>query len=296
MKKSNILYSAVAASMMLFASCSNDYPTFDDADAFIAFSGSTAMSIDEFGESIEVPVMLTSLAGLSGSATVEVDAEASTAVEGVDFTFEGEKTLNFTAEAHTQSIKLNIIDNNEFGNGDKKIVLKLTNVSGVKAGAVSTCTVTIVDDEHPLNFLFNTYTAKIVGYFGREVDINFYIVKDETDMKKVWLCNLCASFTGMGYVAPSVNMFYATLNEDNTQMYIPSGQEVGLSTGGVNITLEGFTGPDPDTSDIMSGGDVITVNILENGNKLVFEEAWGSTAAGDGWWDLYYGGLEVTKQ
>lgn len=295
MKKSNILYGAVAASMMLFASCSNDYPTFDDADAFIAFSGSTALSVDEFGESIEVPVMLTSLAGLSGSATVEVDAEASTAVEGVDFTFASEKTLNFTADAPTQSIKLNIIDNDEFGGGDKKVVLKLTNVTGVNVGAVSTCTITIVDNEHPLNFLFNTYTAKVVDYFGREQNVEFYITKDETDMKKVWLCNLSATFTGMGYVAPSVNMFYAVVNDDNTELAIPVGQEVGLKTSSGNITLEGFTGADPDTSDVMSGADNIIVNIEEEGNKLVFVHAWGTTVA-NGWYDLFYGGLTVTKK
>ena len=64
----------------------------------------------------------------------------------------------------------------------------------------------------------------------------------------------------------------------------------------MNITLEGFTGPDPDSSDIMSSGQSITVNIEDNGNKLVFEEAWGTTAAGDGWWDLYYGGLQMIKK
>lgn len=296
MKKFNFIYGVVAASMLFSASCSNDYPGFDDADAFIAFAGNTALSVDEFGKSIEVPAMLTSLAGLSGTATIEVVDSLTTAKEGVDFSFEGGKTMNFTSEAPLQTIKLNIIDNNEFGNGDKKIVLQLTNVTGVNLGAVSTCTITIVDDEHPLNFLFNTYTVKTVSYFGKEISWEMYITKDDTDMKKIWLNNLSGSFLQLGYGAPSVNYFYGIVNDDNTQITIPTSQEVGLSTDGVKITLEGFTGADPDTSDIMSSGQSITVNIEDKGNKLVFVEAWGTTAAGDGWWDLYYGGLQMFKK
>jgi PBP1b-binding outer membrane lipoprotein LpoB len=38
MKKFNFIYGAVAAVALIFASCSNEQPKFDDADAFVAFT------------------------------------------------------------------------------------------------------------------------------------------------------------------------------------------------------------------------------------------------------------------
>lgn len=294
MKKFNFIYGAVAASMMFFASCSNDTPVFDDADAFVAFT-KTTMSVDEFGQTLDVPVLLTSLSGMSGTVTFEADS-TSTAVEGVHYTFAGEKTLSFSGlEGSTQYIKLNIIDNDEFG-GDVKLVLNLTAVTGVNMGATKKCTVTISDDEHPLLFLFNTYKVSATSYFGSSFDWEVSISKDDTDLKKVWISNLSAYFTSIGYVAPSTNYFYGIVNADNTQISIPVGQETGLATSSGSVTLEGFDGPDPDVVDMLSAGSYIVVDIVDNGNKLVFQHAWGTTVGGAGWYDLFYGGLEMNKK
>ena len=282
MKKFNFIYGAVAASMMFFASCSNDYPTFDDADAFVAFS-STTLSVDEFGGSIDVPVLLTSLGGLQGTATIEVDTENSTAEEGVHFSFAGDKTLNFTKDAPTQNLTLNIIDNDYFG-GDKKIVLKITSATGVNLGASITCTVTIADDEHPLKPILGTYNA--YAYTGRgEYNYEVTLVMDETDVQKVWICNLEPYFAGYGYIASrGYNMFYGIVNDDLTQITIPAKQKLGYDD--VQLLAIDFTDYSIADSDIF-------VDIKDGGKVLEFVTTWGVEE--DGWWN-YARTTILTKQ
>lgn len=281
MKKSNILYGAVAASMMFFASCSNDYPTFDDADAFVAFTN-TSMSVDEFGESLEVPVLLTSLAGLNGSVTIEVDAENSTAVEGVHYTFAGEKTLNFTGEAPTQYLKLNIIDNGEFG-GDKKLVLNLVDANGANLGASTTCSITIADDEHPLQDVLGTYKAVGKSYWYGETEWTVYLTKDDTDVSKVWI---------YPFVPNGTNKYiYGIVNEDHTELKIPISQTVAVTSYG-DCTLEGFYGPDG-KEDILTGGYVTLT--IDNGVMTTTDWFGTYIPSEDSWYNIMVGAT-LTKQ
>lgn len=281
MKKSNILYGAVAASMMLFASCSNDYPTFDDADAFVAFT-SSSLSVDEFGESIEVPVLLTSLAGLDGAVSVEVDAEASTAVEGVHYTFASEKTLNFTGEAATQYLKLNVIDNADFG-GDVKVVLNLVGANGVNLGANSTCTITITDDEHPLQAILGVYKGVGISYFNGETEWALQITKDPTDISKVWIYPFVPSGTN--------ETIYGIVNEDKTELKIPISQVTAVTSYG-DCTLEGFYGPDGEAQ--IEAGGYVTFTI-ENG-KLTTTDWFGTYIPSEGAWYNIMVGATLTKQ
>lgn len=282
MKKFNFIYGAVAASMMLFASCSNDQPKFDDADAFVAFTKST-VSVNEYDGSVDVPVLLTSLAGLNGTATIEVDTEASTAVEGTHFSFAGEKTLTFSKEAPTQYLKLNIIDNDEFG-GDKKIVLKITSADGANLGNAKTCTVNIADDEHPLKPILGTYNA--YGDTGRgEYTYEVTLAMDPDDVQKVWIYDIEPYFAGYGYIAANgYQQFYGIVNDDLTQINIPAKQKLGYSD--VEIVRI-----DPETGDVLDG-DII-VSIQDGGNTLVFETPWGPYE--DGWWNYSFTTI-LTKQ
>lgn len=265
MKKSDILYSAVAASMMLFASCSNDQPVFDDADAFVAFT-ETAMSVDEFGESIEVPVLLSSLAGIEGSVEVTVDTENSTAIEGVHYTFGSSSTLNFTKDAPTQMFKLNIIDNDEFG-GDVTVTLNLTSVSGANLGNTKTCVVTIADNEHPLQAILGTYKAVYESYYdGPGMEGTVYLRKDETDVKKVWIGNIVPGSTA-SYV-------YGIVNDDMTEIAIPVGQALG-STSSYNLQLDGYT--DDGEVDVPTGGSIIAK--IQADGKIVIDEYWYTSSA-----------------
>ena len=141
-----ITFGLVALATMAFSSCSNDLPEFNDADAFVALRATTA-SFVENGEGTEVEVLLTSLNGLEGSVDFEIVPDSVTpANEGVDFTIENaSKTLTFTKDAPTQSIKIKAIDNDVY-TGDKRFTINLVNAKGVNLGANKSITITVEDD------------------------------------------------------------------------------------------------------------------------------------------------------
>ena len=287
MKIFKLTYGLMAATMLSLASCNiNDYPEFSDSDAFVAFTSATA-SIGEADGSIEIPVMLTSLSGMSANVSVEVVADESTAVEGTDFTVET-TSVSFTPEANTAYVKVNVKDNDEF-TGTKTIKLKLGDTS-VNLGAAKTCTVSITDDEHPLLFILGKYSASADSYFSSRghYDWDITLSADDEDFNKVWIGNLDPFFVANGFVAPDANYFYGFVNEDKTEIRVPVDQEVGYQT----YVLAGFDAPDPDEGSQLETGDNIIIEIHDGGAKLVIPNAWGIT----GWYNLFYGGVEFNKK
>lgn len=263
MKKFNFIYGALVAGAMLFTSCDlNDYPKFDDADAFIAFE-STDLSVDETGDSINVPVLLTSLAGLEGTATIEVDS-ASTAVEGVHYQILGSKTLNFTKEASTQNLTVKVVDNTEF-TGDVKLVLNIVNVTGVNAGMHTTCTVTIVDDEHPLQSILGTYKNSFLSNYDGPSESVLTLTKDEKDVHTVWINPIVAAVNGRAV--------YGIVNDDMTEIAIPINQAIG-SNSTYDVVFEGF---DAEGESLPTGSHVIA-KIKEDGSIVIDEYIYTASA------------------
>ena len=168
-----ITFGLVALATMAFSSCSNDLPEFNDADAFVALRATTA-SFVENGEGTEIEVLLTSLNGLEGSVDFEIVPDSVTpANEGEDFTIENaSKTLTFTKDAPTQSIKIKPIDNDVY-TGDKRFTINLVNAKGVNLGANKSITVTVEDDEHPLAFMLGTYAAKGKGNWDGDIECSY---------------------------------------------------------------------------------------------------------------------------
>ena len=287
MKKFNYILGVFAACSMFMASCSNELPEFDDADAFVAFTSKT-LSVDETGSSIDVPVLLTSLAGLQGTATIEVVDSLSTAVAGENYVIEGSMSLNFTKEEPTQNLTIKVIDNGEF-TGDLTLTLNIVSMDGANLGANTTCTVTIVDDEHPLGFLFGSYSAVAESNFGGvTVDGTVYMVKDNSDVNVVWIGNMVPGAT--------TEYVYGIVNDDKTEIKIPVGQTINTQSNYPTVTLEGYAYPDMDR---MSAGASITAYIQEDGS-IVINDAYGACvydASGSqlGWFELLVGSV-WTKQ
>jgi hypothetical protein len=287
MKILRFTYGLLAAAALSLASCNvNDMPEFDDADAFLAFTSSSA-KVSETAGSIQIPVMLTSRAGLSGTVTIEVDAEKSTAAEGKDFTIDN-KTLTFDAANPVQKFTVSVKDNDEF-TGNRTVKLKLTNTS-LNLGAAKECTLTIEDDEHPLAFILGTYHASADSYFSNRghYDWDITVARDDDDINKVWIGNLDPFFFANGFMAPEENNFYGFVSDDKTQILVPVDQEVGYKTE----VLAGFDNPDPDEGSRLETGSNIIVEIKDGGAKLVIPNAWGIT----GWYNLFYGGVEFVKK
>lgn len=283
MKVLRFTYGLLVAVALSLTSCDiNEMPEFNDEDAYIAFTSSTP-KVGEANGSIQIPVMLVSKAGLSASVTIEVDAENSTAVEGQDFTIEN-KTLNFDKEKPTQYLNV-IVNDNDIFTGNRIVKLKLSNTN-MKLGAAKVCTLTIEDDEHPLAFILGTYMASTQSAFdgrGPWPNHTITISRDADDVSKVWIANLDPYFAQYGYTAENdCNLFYATVNEEKTIISIPCGQEVGYE----DVNLYGIVEPNPESLDNVIENGNIEVKILNDGNTLQFQNAFGVRRAEGGWFNL----------
>lgn len=233
-----ITFGLVALATMAFSSCSNDLPEFNDADAFVALRATTA-SFVENGEGTDIDVLLTSLNGLEGSVDFEiVPDEAAPATEGVDFTIENpSKTLTFTKDAPTQSIKIKAIDNDVY-TGDKRFTINLVNAKGVNLGANKSITITVEDDEHPLAFMLGTYAAKGSSLFNGDIEWTVKIAKDDTDAAKVWISNMVPG----GSNTP----IYGTVNDAKDEIRIPVKQDIVITASYPHVWFEAFYGVDGD--------------------------------------------------
>ena len=280
---------------ILMVSCNlNEAPKFDDSEAFVAFR-STELSLGEekTGE-IKIPVLLTSLAGLSSSVDFEIITEGSTAIEGKHFTIVNtSKTLNFTKDQPTQDIIVKTIDNSTF-DGDVSFAIKLNDPGDVNLGASQKINIKINDDEHPLLFILGSLTAKGTSYFNGAEEWTVTFDKDATDLKKVWIKN----FVNGGSSAASP--IYGVVNDEKTEIKIPVGQIIAVSTSYPKITLRGFYGPDGE-EEIPTGG-FITGTIAPDG-QITFVDEFGSyvwtnedMTAGAGWYNIYQAGVTLKKQ
>ena len=271
------------AAGLLLASCNiNELPEYDDSNAFVAFT-SSAVSVGEEEGSKQVEVLLTSIGGIETTVNFEVaPAETAGAVEGKHYTIEGGKSLTFTKDAPTQKITLNIIDNDTF-DGDVKFTIKLLDPEGVQLGASKTCSVTIEDDEHPLLFILGTLSAKGVSDFNGDTEWEVRIAKDDSDLSKVWIYNLVPGGSS------SSSPVYGIVNDDKTEIRIPVGQEVAVSSSYPHILLNGFYG---DTEEKIPTGGYITGEIAEDGT-ISIKDYFGSQVFSDdaasnslGWYNL----------
>lgn len=281
MKRIKSLYAFVAGVLMLSA-CNNELPTFDDRDAFVAFTN-TSMSVNEnvTGGELQIPVLLTSLAGLEGSAEFEIID--NTAKQGTHFTLvNGNNTLQFTKDAPTQYITIKVTDDDEFG-GDVNFTINLVSSTGANIGASSTCSVTIVDNEHPLNDILGTYNGAGESYFGGALSWTLTLTKDESDLSTVWISNMVPGGSGIAV--------YGTVNEDHTELRIPVDQDL---TSDGSATLRGL---DPLTEEYLGTGEyIIGVIDVAAGTITINNAMCGSEAASGGFYEIVLAPSVWTKQ
>ncbi|MBE6309734.1 MAG: hypothetical protein E7080_01595 [Bacteroidales bacterium] len=290
MKKFNYILGALVAGAMTFTSCNlNNSPKFNDADAFVAFT-KTAISVDETAGSAEVPVLLTSIEGYYGTIAISVDP-SSTAKEGLHYKIKEGASMSFTPEKKSNVLKIEIIDNAEF-TGDVKLVLNIGTVIGTfNKGKNTQCTITIVDDEHPLGYLLGDYKLQSESNFGGAVEDIVTLYKDENDINTVWIGNMVPGATS--------EKVYGIVNEDKTIISIPVDQTIAKSSTYPTILLHGFYGEDGTA--IPTGGTIDAEIIEEDGQiYIVIRDFYGShvfdaNGAELGWFELLLGSV-WTKQ
>ena len=264
--------------LVLFASCDmNQVPEFDDSNVFVAFDNA-AMSVKESGKVLSVPVTLASINGVS--ETVEftlldgASDEGGNALAGVNYSLASESTtLTFTAEARTQYIDINIVDNPGVFTGDLRFSVQLADDGKVKPNAENICNVTIVDNDHPLAFILGSFTVSdaLDGWDAAAVaPWELTVIKDKTDVTIVWIANIAGVGDGAG--------FYGVVNAEKTEIAMPLGQVSTTNTAGSNgdgkFSLHGFA----DGKHLKDGK--LIIKISEDGKTLTFEKIGAACDAG----------------
>lgn len=282
-------YITLVAFAAIAASCNmNNEPVFNDADAFVAFD-KAALSCKESDGSIKVSVTLASVAGIS--TTVSYAAVDGTAVAGKDFELaDGTGTLTFTAENRTQYITVNILEHPGEYTGDLKFSLTFKSTGDVNSGADKTCTITILDNDHPLASILNTYKATGKSYFNGEIEWEMTLEKDAKDVAMVWFTKLVGGVSG----------YYGIVTMEDgkpVSIAIPIGQISTVNTtssGDGNIYLYGLS----NDVNLTDEGNII-VTIKDNGATLEFDNDWGPCANAGGtnsYFDLVYPGIVAVKK
>lgn len=287
-----ILSLLTASMLLLLSSCElNEMPEFDDSNAFVAFENTT-MSIDEDGGTINIPVTLASVKGMS--AEVSYTLIDGTAEEGINFTPPESGTLTFDAENRTQYIEVSIIDVPGEFTGDLQFQVQLNDDGTIKPSAENLCVVTIKDLDHPLSQFFGDWTANADSYyFGDGISWDVTIEKDENDVAVLWITDIVYGFPNWGFSYPNVDTrFYATVNEEKTELSFAIGQTCAYQYQGEHdISLNGLTS---EMNVIESGSVVATVS--EDGNTITFEELGLYVTDATGYWDGILPGMTWTKK
>lgn len=259
MKKIFLLLNIFA--VCLLASCNkNEFATFDDKDAFVAF-GKASYAIAEDGASLTIPVTLASVAGIE--TTVTVSGVDGTAVNGVDYSVKNGGVLTFNAQNRTANVEVEIFNRAGEYTGDISFTLQFSNLGGVNAGFQSTTTVTIQDNDHPLSPILGTYNVSGMDVWGGKVDTYMTFEKDATDETKVWIRNLfCAPGWDIAETA-----LYGVVNSDMTAITVPLGQATEYTYSGSSVYLYGV-----DTNvNVLDAGN-LTITILGGGTGIEMTE------------------------
>lgn len=286
----NILKFLIIGVFAIMVSCDNlnEFPEFNDGDAFVAFNNSS-LAVSEDGTSLNIPVTLASINGMSASVTYTIID--GTATKGVEFTVaDASQSLSFDAENRTQNIVVNIVDNPDVFTGDLTFQIQLSEDGIVKPDAQNICTVTIKDLDHPLSRFFGDWKASGIDKNSGAVTWDVFIEKDPEDVTVLWFQNLTYGFGKYGYTYANGydNRYYGIVNDEGV-LTIPTGQAcVWEYTEGTAITLYALD---------MTYGAVDTdliPTISEDGSVITFVD-YGPGASGYYSWGLHQPGMTLTK-
>ncbi len=286
MKIKSLLYTTLAASLLLGSCNLNDQPKFDDAtQAFIAFSttsGRLFEAKDGVPDTLSIELYCASVAGITASVKVEATAEAYPenirAKENENFKIEGNTEIKFDADNRFATIKIVAVDN-DTQDGNHKFDLVLTDVNGCNLGANKRFTVTILDDEAPINMLIGTYTATAESMFQGEptqvwtVDID----RDFETEDEITITPICA-INGAPYHHPVTAVVDVTMST----ITVPFGQSIYGGEGeSMNIILVGISS---EGMSMPSGRMMATYTIDSDGLSFAFTTSYGANEVNSGSW------------
>lgn len=226
-------YIACAFALTAALSCSelNQTPVFEDSKSFVAF-GQTSYSVSEDAGTLSIPVTLASPD--AKKVTVAYSVADSTAKEGVNFALVDESAvLVYDGTSYVQNIEINITNiattaEQSGYTGDLVFTVTIESAGDLELGYNKTCTVKIIDLDHPLAAILGDYKVSAQYYQGTPCEWPVTFTNDPDDVTVVWI-----DFpTYLSYAAASWGGWavYGNVSEDLKTITIPCGQTCGANS------------------------------------------------------------------
>ena len=226
-------FTACALALTAALSCSklNETPVFEDGKSFVGFA-QTSYTVNEDADSLVIPVTVASPDPVK--VTVAYSVADSTAKKGTNYTLADEAAvLVYDGETRTQNIVLNIVNiattaEKSGYTGDLLFTLTLESAGDLDLGYNKTCTVKIVDLDHPLAAILGQYKVTGTYYNGSPAEWILTMDKDESDASVVWIDK-------PGYFAQAAESWgdfsvYGNVSDDLKTITIPCGQTCGANS------------------------------------------------------------------
>ena len=226
------IYKYVACAMALAgaASCTelNETPVFEDSKSFVAM-GSTSYVVNEDCGKLLIPVTMAS--PTTKQASVVYSVTDGTAKKGTNFKLTDEAAvLVFDGESYTQNIEIDIVNiattaEQSGYTGDLTFSVSLESAGDLDLGFIKSCTVKIMDLDHPLASILGTYSVSGTFYGGNAASWTMTMEKDENDPTVVWIDT--PSYFAVAAASWGDYHVYGNVSEDLKTITIPCGQPCG---------------------------------------------------------------------
>lgn len=221
-----ILNYITAATIVLiaFTSCDdNEVSNFKMEDANVSLDTDPNRfipSVSENNQTLDIPVILAGMPGtfpVTIRVAVDTVGKANPAKEGVDFRIRS-KTITFEKGFGTQYIRVQTIDN-DVQNKTIEFDLVIDSISRpLKDNPSNRVTISILDNEHPLEYLFGVYTATGWDVFsGNQESFQMKLSASEEDQTIL----LLEGFTGI-----ATAKFKIRIDATNNTCFILGGQNI----------------------------------------------------------------------
>lgn len=299
--KKTFKFFALAAAMASIIACGEKEP---DNYGF-ASMGAPEVVVDENCGTVEVEVLLVSTAPTPTTVTFSITNGA--AVEGENFSYDGEKSIVFNAGETSKKIAFNVVDKPGEYAGALDFTVTLTGADNkTTLGTLASTTVTINDLDHPLVSLITTFDmTSLLHYNGKLRYITWPVVFSAIEGKddELWASNLNYAL----YHWPSRNDvntadvgvgLYVKVSEDHKTITVPLPQYTESTTSwwdwldpGVSSEHYMYALFDESTSLFTTDESEVHFILQEDGETYKLDKTFGvtrQTAINEGQGELYF--------
>lgn len=231
MKKFAYIILSIAAGLAVLSGCDRKASFYEMTAVYFARPN---INVYEDAGVVKIPV---SVSNPNTDFMISYTVEDDTAIDGTDYKTSETSTgvLSFKNGQENAEIEIEIVDFPDELTGNKKFRIKIGNVSNeVTRGGFSTCTVTIVDNDHPLRDIFGEYNASGYDYFDdKMVDWTMTITETpdmpETlaDYYKIYIDGIFDFVAGNWINSGLRHYVPATVSKDLSTITIPGGWQLG---------------------------------------------------------------------